>query len=364
MLGALSSERAWKWLAFLLVLGPLVAASAQDLRSAQRKPESPLSQWQVEGLVRGGVYSGRIALLVVQRGIDFKPDQSYLQALRKEGAQEVLIQALLAAAPGPPSSLSDSPGSVAAKSPFSSRRRNSSVHSVADHNNSQDSGDLDRARLTSILTLAEGYDERKQWAEAEQQYRAAISLKPDRASTYVALGRVLMAENDPQVAIREYREAINLQPDLADAHRALGNLLIKTGDTREGISEYRNALRLNPMDTELRAQLAALLYSSGDLEPAVAEYRALETGNPDDPDIHFRLGLALYGESNLAGAAAQFRAALRLDPAFTQAHGALGDVLLKQGNRYDALEEYRKAAGTANPALRDTFEWLSKNLKQ
>jgi tetratricopeptide (TPR) repeat protein len=363
VLGALFSERAWKWPVSLLMLVILAALVAQASQSGQGKPAGPLDERQVEGLVRGGVYSGRIAHLVAQRGIDFKPSQTYLQTLRKEGAQEVLIQALVAASPSDSSSVGESPNVRAARLSSTSTHNESSRPAMANIGNDKDSAGVERARLTDVLSLAEEYGQRKQWAAAERQYRDAISLKPDRAFTYVALGRVLIAENDAQVAIQQYRKAINLQPDLADAHRALGNILIKTGDTRQGVSEYRAALRLNPSDTELRAKLAALLYSMGDLESAVAEYRTLQMGNPNDPDIHYRLGVALYCESDLPAAAAQFHEALRLDPAFTQAHGALGDVLLKQGDRFGALEEYRKAAGSADPALRGTFDWLANDLK-
>jgi Flp pilus assembly protein TadD len=386
MPGALSRTRPWNGLAAAVVLVTFLVAASQLSRSAQRQPAGPLTEQQVEGLVRGGVYSGRIALLVEQRGIDFKPSQGYLQHLRKEGAQEVLIKVLVAEALLTPSLASNSPNPVAVrspapaerrnstlgsnspnpaavKSPAPAERRNSTIRPTADPTITQDSTDLQRDRLTSILTLAGKYDQQKRWADAEQQYRAAISLEPHRASTHLALGRVLIAENDPQVAMREYRQAITLQPDLADAHEALGSLLIQRGGVGEGISEYRDALRLNSHDTQLRAKLAALLYSTGDLESAVAEYRSLETRDPDDSDIHYRLGLALYAESNLAGAAAQLREALRLDPASTQAHGALGDVLLKEGNRYGALEEYRTAASSSSPDLRESLDWLLNNMK-
>jgi tetratricopeptide (TPR) repeat protein len=363
MIGAKTLKRASKPVVVFSVLITLATVGAERSYSQQQRSASPLSERQIEGLVRGGVYSGRIALLIGRRGIDFKPSQNYLQTLRKEGAQDGVIQALLAASPAAPVSTDDSPTRGALKSPASSEHHDSPIRAGMDHARSQDPTDVERARLSSVLTRAEQYDQQKRWPEAEQQYRAAISIEPDRASTYIALGRVLIAENDPQVAMQEYRRAINLEPDLADAHEALGNLMIQSGDLRGGVSEYRDALRLNLHDATLRAKLAALLYSSGDLQSAVAEYRGLETGNPDDPDIHYRLGLALYDEQNLPAAAAQFRETLRLDPAFTQADGALGDVLLKEGNRYGALEEYRKAAGSSDPSLRETFDWLSKNLK-
>jgi hypothetical protein len=64
----------------------------QALR-AFRKPE-PMNQQQVLQLVAGGVPSERATALVKQRGIDFVADEKYLETLRVAGADETLIAAL------------------------------------------------------------------------------------------------------------------------------------------------------------------------------------------------------------------------------------------------------------------------------
>ncbi len=63
----------------------------QALRAARLKP---LTQEQVLELVAGHVPSERDAALVKQRGIDFVPDQDYLETLRVAGAEDVLLAAL------------------------------------------------------------------------------------------------------------------------------------------------------------------------------------------------------------------------------------------------------------------------------
>lgn len=335
-------DRVWnaagRHLVTALILIAVTAAAVPIAQAGQDKTGGPLDARQIEGLVEGGVYSGRIAHLVAERGIDFKPGPAFLRTLREDGAQEVLIQALLAA-----------------RSPA-----RSAIHRAGNYRNQNAQG-LSQGRTARILALAQDYDQQRQWAQAEQEYRAALTLEPRRSSIHAALGRVLTAENDPRNAIQEYREAINLQPSLAGAHQALGALLMKTGDVHAAISEYREALRLEPGDVGLHATLAALLYSHNDLAAAVSEYDALETLKPDDPDVHYRLGLALYTQSKLSAASAEFRRALTLNSGFTEAHAALGDVLLKQGDRDGALQEYQKAAKPGDPARDVTFDRLSGN---
>lgn len=57
----------------------------------------PLSENAIMKLLAGGVYSGRIATLVRERGINFKPTKRYLESLRRAGADQELESAIAAA---------------------------------------------------------------------------------------------------------------------------------------------------------------------------------------------------------------------------------------------------------------------------
>ena len=85
----LSLVRRQPILPILLLLILAVSAGAQSQTSGR-----PLGQTQLQGLVKGGVSSERLAKLVQQRGIDFKPSAEYLDELRKAGAEEVLLLTL------------------------------------------------------------------------------------------------------------------------------------------------------------------------------------------------------------------------------------------------------------------------------
>src|ERR1039458_3586993 len=68
------------------------------LRAAKRpEPASakkPLDQVQVILLLAGGVPTHRVAMLVKERGIDFEPQDDYLQEVRLGGGGNELISAL------------------------------------------------------------------------------------------------------------------------------------------------------------------------------------------------------------------------------------------------------------------------------
>jgi formylglycine-generating enzyme required for sulfatase activity len=61
----------------------------------------PLSKDQVMDLLKFGMESTELAKRIKERGIDFEPTDDYIEALRKAGAQEPVIQALREAKPKP-----------------------------------------------------------------------------------------------------------------------------------------------------------------------------------------------------------------------------------------------------------------------
>jgi len=77
-------------------LEALRKAGAQDvlIKALRALKPRPLTKEQVLQLVVGGVASQRAAVLVKQRGIDFMPDEEYLETMRVAGAEEVLLAAL------------------------------------------------------------------------------------------------------------------------------------------------------------------------------------------------------------------------------------------------------------------------------
>ncbi len=118
-------------------LQALRKAGAQEvvitaLRTVKPSP-SPMSRDQLLLLVAGGVPSERAAALVKQRGLNFIPDEEYLQSLRTAGADDALIAVV----------------------------RGSKPPEVQKH-----------------LARAAECEQHHAWAEAEKEYRAALALAP------------------------------------------------------------------------------------------------------------------------------------------------------------------------------------------
>jgi hypothetical protein len=83
-----------------VILFVLILASV-GLAQAPPSAQKPLDKDQVMTLVTAGMDNAQLAKKIEELGIDFEPTDEYLQALRKAGAQDVLIQALRAVKPEP-----------------------------------------------------------------------------------------------------------------------------------------------------------------------------------------------------------------------------------------------------------------------
>jgi hypothetical protein len=84
-------------LRFLFILVAFLAVLAQPAPAQQANP--PLTKEQVMDLVRFGMSGADLAKRIKERGIDFELSDDYLEALRKAGAQEPVLQALRATKP-------------------------------------------------------------------------------------------------------------------------------------------------------------------------------------------------------------------------------------------------------------------------
>ena len=325
-------------------LQSLKAAGASEaflkaLRAAkQPEPASakkPLNQVQVFALLAGQVPSHRVAMLVNERGIDFEPQQDYLDEVRLGGGDNELITALESAKVTKP----------AAVDPAAEARQ---------------------AEIRRHVARGAELAKNGQCAQAEQEYRAALLFDSQNADLYVSLTYVLGCQKKWDDASSAAHEALRLNPNNDSAHATLGYVLARKGDRDGEIAEERQALRLNPDNDAAHINLGFALGSKGDWDGMLAEEREAVRSNPNLAAAHAALGEALEHKGDWDGVIAGEREALRLDPDLSYAHHTLGVALEKKGNRQGALEEYR-AAYTLDPKnaiYKQNYERLLQRVKK
>jgi len=102
------------------------------------------------------------------------------------------------------------------------------------------------------------YGRRNRLAEAEEQFKRAIALKPDYAEAHANLGSVYGRTGRIEDAIKETEQALALDPNSLLALRNLGFAYAQMGRTDEARKLLQRALGLNPEQADVRSLLDRL----------------------------------------------------------------------------------------------------------
>jgi Flp pilus assembly protein TadD len=166
------------------------------------------------------------------------------------------------------------------------------------------------------ILLAQG-----RYREAEEHFRRAATLRPDRAPSRNGLGVALANQGRDIEAEAEFREAARLSPRLADAPANLGVLYVRLGRYEEAMLPLRRALALNGGQAGVRAELARALRSraielvrQGRLGEAAQLWQEASPLVGDNPDLLRSLGQALVEQGKGAEAIPILERAVTLAP--------------------------------------------------
>ena len=166
--------------------------------------------------------------------------------------------------------------------------------------------------------LAEQYEQLRQPALAEKEYRAAIKLRPDLPGLHLELGKLLATAGNWPGAEAEFREEGKLRPEHAETAWRLGSALLQQGKGTEALVELKRADRLEAGMPETLLALGKAASQTGDTTLAEKSWIQI---------------LAIEKESDLAA----------------QAHFELANLYRKAGRAQDADKElaaYKKIKET------------------
>jgi Flp pilus assembly protein TadD len=120
--------------------------------------------------------------------------------------------------------------------------------------------------------------------EASQMFQTALQLKPDDVKTVTNYGTALESLGEIDAAKTQYQRAISLAPGNDDAYCDLGVLLFRAGDTEAAVRQFDQAAKINPSDPTPLFNLAAVYQKSGRSDLAVRLYKRVLQLSPGDPD--------------------------------------------------------------------------------
>lgn len=163
---------------------------------------------------------------------------------------------------------------------------------------------------------------RGELAAAEREFQASLALDPSDAYSQLGLGLLAQKRKQWRQAEQHLRTALTLDNCLLDAQRALGAVLAKLGRTREAILAYEEALKLglkgykplkgpilsdarkkrllDPWHCATHARLAGLYAQEGSTVKALSALRISIAGGLDSTSLRLQLA-HLYWKQGLWG---------------------------------------------------------------
>jgi tetratricopeptide (TPR) repeat protein len=338
----------------MLILVVLLAAIPVLLSEAQTpKPvAAPLTRVQVVSLLAGDVPSSRVTILVQQRGISFTSNDAFLDQVRKAGGEDDLIAALKAAPPAKNASVLPPPAVAGSTLPPTGAPTPSTPAPNVQ---------LDETKQEELTQHAERGAELMRgnhFAEAEEEYRAAVKVDPDNASLHIALSRALNAQKKSDEGMQEAREAIRLNPESDLAYFILGNALRLQEDWAGAERQYREAIRLNPDFDMSHNNLGFTLSQEGKPDAAIDEYHEALRLNPREELARSNLANALESKGDLDGAITELQTLARQRPMMGGPHFRMAQLMEKNHEPRKALRQYRMATDLApeNQQFKEAYE--------
>jgi tetratricopeptide (TPR) repeat protein len=137
------------------------------------------------------------------------------------------------------------------------------------------------------------YGRTRDWAKAEEHYRAVIALGFNVPDAHYDYGVLLGLQEKWDAAADAYRQAIAIDPRHARAHNNLGEILERQRDLDGAAGEYRQAIASQPLFRLARFNLGRMLIALGRNSEAIMELEKLtEPRDAEAPRYLFALATA------------------------------------------------------------------------
>jgi tetratricopeptide (TPR) repeat protein len=157
--------------------------------------------------------------------------------------------------------------------------------------------------------------------EAEGLAQRAVAVNPTYDSAYTTHGTILVARQDSRGAEQAFREAMRLAPERPAAAANLGALYARAGRYDEALPLLRAAWAKQPDTQWVRSNLGQALRDrgiglagQGRLAESVELLEEALRITPEDADVHRNLGLALWQQGRRAEAGPHLERAVALKP--------------------------------------------------
>jgi tetratricopeptide (TPR) repeat protein len=133
----------------------------------------------------------------------------------------------------------------------------------------------------------------------ESPFPASVSARI--ANAYLQVGELYMAASAPAEAADEFRRALELRPEFHDIRNRLGEALLQTGSADAAREAFERALEGNDRFLRARLNLGLALYRAGRVDAAREQWEECQRQAPSNPQARAYLRLLEAHSTEHAG---------------------------------------------------------------
>ena len=218
--------------------------------------------------------------------------------------------------------------------------------------------------LEAHFYLGEVQASMQQTSDARESYERVLALDPGNLAARLALGRVALADGEPEQAIKIARDIQRSNPELTEGYALEGDVHLTrsnpaaaikvyqpaldrgrfnglaiqlarayqaTGDDTKASGTLRDWLEENPDDVPVRAVLAELALTAGDIDTAIEQYEQILEQSPEQIEVLNNLAY-LYHQRKDGRALAMAKQAYELVPEHPGIMDTYGWLLVESGD--------------------------------
>jgi len=329
----------------------LKSAGAKDSFFKALRANAPISQEEVNHMLKAGLGEDTGAQMITQRGIDFTPTEAYIQTLKTGGAKDVFLKAVRDRMPVNQIQIV---AQLAADTPSSSvmalvKDRGLNFAAKDDYLQEVHLAGGDDALVAAVKgakvkapanidpavqakqdqvaqNVAHGAELKLkgQYADAEKEFHSALTAGAPDADVYLALASVEGQQRKWDDEVTAAREALKLNPNDANVYSNRSGAWIGKGEYDKAIADCNLALALNPKSTDAYGNRGNAWGNKGEYDKAIADYNQALAINPKDASTYGNRGVIWTNKREYDKAIADYNQALAINPKHAKAYNNLG----------------------------------------
>lgn len=187
-------------------------------------------------------------------------------------------------------------------------------------------------------------------ALSQAEFERLNRMAPGSARVHQLMGESFFARRNFAEAERAFRAAIAADPSLLEVAVSLGDLKRTQGSFEEAVDFYHRVISRNPSDYGAHYGLGVSFRYLQRPEDAVRHLRKAVELAPESAPAQLALGTTLVQQGRFSEALEPLLSAAELEPGMDQAHFQLGRVYQSLGEREKAREAFETARRLAAEA--------------